>query len=276
MCTLDGCSSDTDQRPLPPVSDLDRRQFLAGSGALALASVLAYPELAHAAADRTEDLVIQHGDNMDGITHVQGAVARPANGTGPGVLLIHEWWGLNDQIKAVAHDLAQLGYLVFAIDMYDGDVGTTPEEAMSLMRALDPAKATEKVVSAVAWLRENGSGPVGTMGWCFGGGWSLNTSIATPVDATVIYYGNVTKSATDLASLQGPVLGHFGTLDQRINMEMVSGFEAAMAEAGKTDLTVHWYDADHAFANPTGARYDAEDAATSWKRTTAFLEEHLI
>ena len=132
-------------------------------------------------------------------------------------------------------------------------------------------------VDCLKWLREQDwcNGKIGTIGWCFGGGWSLNTSLATPVDGTVIYYGNVKKSAAQLASLKSPVLGHFGTLDKSINKEMVSGFEAAMKEAGKTDLAVHWYEANHAFANPTGSRYDEEDAALAWQRTLAFFKQHL-
>ncbi len=118
------------------------------------------------------------------------------------------------------------------------------------------------------------TGKVGTVGWCFGGGWSLNTALARPVDATVAYYGRVNKSAADLASLDGPVLGHFATRDNWINADMVGGFEAAMDDAGKI-YTNHWYEADHAFANPTQPRYDAEDAALSWDRTLAFLAANL-
>ena len=83
------------------------------------------------------------------------------------------------------------------------------------------------------------------------------------------------ETAADLASLSSPVLGHFGTLDKSINPKMVGEFEAAMAEAGKTDLTVHWYTANHAFANPTGSRYDADDAALAWARTRTFLRKNL-
>ncbi|MEX0815517.1 MAG: dienelactone hydrolase family protein, partial [Dongiaceae bacterium] len=106
------------------------------------------------------------------------------------------------------------------------------------------------------------------------GGWSLNASIAAPVAATVIYYGRVERPAADLAALAGPVLGHFADQDQWINRAMVGGFEAAMKQAGKS-LETHWYSADHAFANPTSARYDREDAQTSWRRTLAFLRENL-
>ncbi len=90
----------------------------------------------------------------------------------------------------------------------------------------------------------------------------------------MVYYGRVNKSAEELASLEGPVLGHFATEDNWINEEMVSGFTAAMDEAGKA-YTVHWYEADHAFANPSGGSYDEADAKLAWERTTAFFEETL-
>lgn len=91
----------------------------------------------------------------------------------------------------------------------------------------------------------------------------------------MIYYGNVNKNAEELGSLQGPVMGHFATQDGWINADMVGGFESAMADAGKKNIDVHWYEADHAFANPTSARYDAEDAALSWERTTQFFKNNL-
>ena len=149
---------------------------------------------------------------------------------------------------------------------------------MQLVRGLDPTIATAKLVAAIDWLKthKQGNGKVGTIGWCFGGGWSLNASLAAPVDATVVYYGSVAKSADELRALKGPVLGNFGTLDRNINRQMVSGFETAMTDAGKADLlTVHWYEADHAFANPSGARYDADDARLAWDRTLEFLRANL-
>lgn len=273
MCSIDGCGSD---KKLPPirVSETDRRAFIAGAISLPLATVLAYPELARAQASRVTPVSTPPVDGEA----ANGVIALPQNKNAPAVLLIHEWWGLNDQIKSVTAEMANRGYLAMAIDLHGGKVAKTRDEARSLTQAVDGAKATSQLKAAVAFLRshEHGNGKVGTMGWCFGGGWSLNASIATPVDATVIYYGRVNRSAEDLKALSGPVLGHFGTLDKFINKEMVGGFESAMDEAGKSSsLTVHWYDADHAFANPTGSRYDAEDASLSWNRTHAFFEKHL-
>jgi Dienelactone hydrolase and related enzymes len=252
---------------------LSRRALVRGLGAaLPLATVLADPRLARAAAGSLAPVTIP----TPGGRTVQGSVAQPATTPAPAVMLIHEWWGLNDQIKAVAAELAQLGYLALAIDLYDGKVASTPEDAGRLMKAVDPAVALDQLTAGIDWLRQDArcSGKVGTVGWCFGGGWSLRASTAAPVEATVVYYGDVTVPTTQLAQLQGPVIGHFATRDQWINKAMVDGFQRAMDEAGKS-LTVYWYDADHAFANPTGARYDAKDAQLAWERTQAFFHANL-
>lgn len=274
MCDLYGCGDKPSNKPLPRVTDEERRNFMKGLAALPLATVLAYPELAHAQGDMVSPVSVPTSSGGA----AQGVIAMPAKLPAPAVILIHEWWGLNDQIKSVAVEFAKQGYIALAVDMYHGKMAATPDEAKALMGGLDAAKATEEMVALAGYLKshKDGTGKVGTVGWCFGGGWSLNTSIATPVDATIIYYGNCKKTAADLATLNSPVLGHFGTLDQSINAEMVGGFEKAMAEAGKSSqLTVHWYEANHAFANPTGARYDEADANLAWGRTLAFFKRYL-
>ena len=273
MCDLHGCGTQTD---LPPIqlNSKQRRLFLQGLACLPLATVLSYPELAKAAAAKTEDVSI----SLEMDTKVNASLALPTAEKAPAVILIHEWWGLNDQIKAVAAELANMGYIALAVDLYAGKVAKTPEEAKAFMGDLDPEIAKETMVGWVDYLRkhERSNGKVATLGWCFGGGWSLNTSMATPVDATIIYYGNVAKTANDLKALKGPVLGQFGKLDKNINQAMVTGFEQEMEKAGKKEsLTVHWYEADHAFANPTGARYDEANAKLAWERTTEFLKKNL-
>ena len=273
MCDLDGCGAHQNMPPIE-VTDPARRAFLAGAASLPLAAILFHPDLARAQAAKLTPISIDTGSG----NQAKGFIAMPEKTPAPAVVLIHEWWGLNDQIKAVAAEFAALGYVAVAIDLHGGQVAATPEEARALTKAVDPAKATDQLSTMIAYLRDHEAvnGKVGTIGWCFGGGWSLNASIATPVDATVIYYGRVNPPAEKLANLQGPVLGHFGELDKNINKEMVDGFEAQMDKAGKKDLlTVHWYSADHAFANPTGARYDSEDAATAWQRTVEFFGKHL-
>ncbi len=256
---------------MPTNAAVTRRHLMQGAASLPLAAVLADPAKARAAAETLETVATQTADGRT----VSAALARPeGRENAPGIILIHEWWGLNDQIKAVARDIADQGAVALAIDLYNGKVAETRDDAGRLARSVETDKGLETTTAWATWLRKDGqtSDKLATMGWCFGGGWSLNASVATPVDATIIYYGRVTKSAQELASLKGPVLGHFATQDRFINEEMVSGFKAAMAQAGKP-LTVHWYEADHAFANPTSARYDAPDAALAWERTTAFLKE---
>lgn len=256
------------------MTQLRRRHVVTSLASLPLAAVLADPRLARAAAAGLQevDLTTQGGKA------VKASLALPARTPAPTLLLIHEWWGLNDQIKSVAADLAGQGYVALAVDLYDGKLAGPGdrEQARNYMQGVVEAEATDTLVSWVAWLKghEGAIGKVGTVGWCFGGGWSLNTGIATPVDATVVYYGRVNRAAEDLKALKGPVLGHFATQDQWINKEMVSGFEAAMKAAGKT-ATNHWYEADHAFANPTSARYDEADAKLAWERTLAFFAANL-
>lgn len=263
-------------RHTPPIAvpDEARRTLLRGLVALPLAAVLFDPVLARAQTESPEMVEIP----IEGAKPVRGALALPAAESAPSLLLVHEWWGLNDQIKKVAVDFAKLGFVAFAIDLFDADPATEPDGAMKLVQGLNGAAATAKLVAAVAWLAEHErtNGRVATIGWGFGGGWALNVSLATPVSATVVYYGNVDKTAADLKTLSGPVLGHFATLDQSITRVMVERFEAAMAEAGKADLlTAYWYEADHAFANPGGTRYDPDDARLAWDRTLEYLRAGL-
>jgi len=250
-----------------------RRDVVKGiASGVPLAAVLADAGLARAAASGLETVTL----TTIGGRSVSGALAMPSGKVKGGVLLIHEWWGLNDQIKAVAAELANQGYMALAADLYNGKVATNADDARAYSRGTDPVAATDTVKSWVEWLRghEKGTGKVGTVGWCYGGGWSLNASLATPVDATVIYYGRVNKKAHELAALKGPVLGHFGTLDQYINEEMVGGFELAMSKSGKR-FTIYWYKANHAFANPTGNSYAEGDAKLAWERTLAFFAKYL-
>jgi carboxymethylenebutenolidase len=251
---------------------LARRKLMAGIAGLPLATILADPRLAALAAEATEAVSI----TTKGVQTVSGAIALPAAKPAPALVLIHEWWGLNDEIKTMAAEFAKEGYVALAADLYAGSVATSPQEAQALMQSVDSEKATDTLVSWVEWLRANPAvnGKVATVGWCFGGGWAINAATATPVDATVIYYGRLPQSADEVKTVSGPVLGHFGEKDKFINREMVTGFEKAMKEAGKP-LTVHWYEADHGFANPTGARYDKQDAQVAWERTRAFLKDAL-
>jgi carboxymethylenebutenolidase len=248
--------------------DIERRALLA---ALPLAVVLADPRLAAAAAAELETVTI----TTKGGRKVSGALAEPGH-KAPAVLLIHEWWGLNDQIKSVAAELAKQGYLALACDLFDGQVAKDPDKAKTLMGSLDPQQAIDTLTAWVDWLRTNpqGDGKVATIGWCMGGGWSLAASVADPVDATVIYYGKVDLDSAQLAKLKGPVLGQFAQQDGWINHAMVDPFVDRMQKLGKP-IEVHWYEANHAFANPTGQNYHQKDAALAWSRTLQFLKANL-
>jgi carboxymethylenebutenolidase len=241
-----------------------------------LATILSDPVLRRAVAAGLETVTIETGDGRK----VSGALAVPAQTPAPGVVLVHEWWGLNDQIKSVAAELANNGYLTIAVDLFEGHVAATADEAAAQSRAVgaDPAAARATLVAWIDWLKKNlrCDGHLATWGYCFGGGWALNGALAAPVDATVIFYGNVRKTAAELASLKGPVLMHYGLLDRNINTEMVEGFETEAKKAGKP-VTVYAYEgANHAFANPTGAAYPyvKEAAELAWKRSIAFLKKY--
>jgi len=263
---------------------IGRRGLLKGLAGVPLASlplamVLADPLIARAVAAGLSDVTTATGDGRT----VRAALALPSATPAPAVLLVHEWWGLNDQIKSMAAELAKEGYVALAVDLYDGNVTSNPDQARTYMGAVAADQAQATLAAWAAWLRdhETATGKIGTVGWCFGGGWSLNASLLARVDATVIYYGSVAesyggmgRSIDDLAALNGPVLGHYATEDQWINRAMVTAFEARMSEAGKA-YTSHWYEANHAFANPTQQRYDEADARLAWQRTLAFYGEQL-
>jgi carboxymethylenebutenolidase len=211
---------------------------------------------------------------------ITGYLARPAEPGGSAVLVIHEWWGLNDNIRTTARQLADAGHLALAVDLYEGEVAEDRDTAMKLAtRAREQTtRGEENMRQALAYLRnELGAEKVGVIGWCFGGGWSLATALNEPgdIDATVIYYGRLVTDETELAPLASPVLGIFGALDQGIPVETVREFHAALERLGK-EITVHVYgDADHAFANPSGTRYQPLSAADAWDKTVAFFAEHL-
>lgn len=208
--------------------------------------------------------------------NVRAALARPAAAKAPGLLLIHEWWGLNDEMREVAARMADAGYLALSVDLFEGQVASEPDRARALMTGLDAAKARETMVGWAGWMRRDAgcNGKLGALGFCMGGGWALNTALATPLEAAVIFYGNCAKTAADLAPLKGPVQGHFGRLDQGIPVAMAEGFREALKAAGKAG-EIHIYEANHAFARVGGPNFHRESADLAWKRTLAFLKKNL-
>lgn len=211
---------------------------------------------------------------------VNGYLAKPADAasSSPGIIVIHEWWGLNDNIRMMTDKLAGEGYTALAVDMYYGKVAESPDSAGTYARSVNQDEAVDNLTQAYNFLNgEQGAENIGVIGWCFGGAWSLQTALAHPqkIDATVIYYGRLVTDAQQLEKLQMPVLGIFGAEDDGIPPKTVNAFESALNEAGVSN-SIHIYEnAGHAFANPSGTRYNKEAAEDAWEKTTRFLEANL-
>ena len=228
-------------------------------------------------AEVTEETVTYATVNGNEIT---GYLAKPegAEGDLPGLIVIHEWWGLNDNIRMMTRRLAGEGYVALAVDLYNGKVAESPDSAGTYARSVEQEPALDNLTQAYNYLTENRNAKmVGSIGWCFGGGWSLQTALAMPemIDATVIYYGRLVTNKDRLEKLTMPILGIFGAEDDGIPPSAVNEFEAALNDVGVTN-SIHIYDgAGHAFANPSGNRYKKDAAEDAWMKTTAFFEEHL-
>lgn len=200
------------------------------------------------------------------------------DGPHPALVVIHEWWGLNDNVKHWADRFAAEGYAALAVDLYGGRVATTPDEALALMKGVDQGQALARMKAAEAFLRADArvrAPKVGAIGWCFGGGQALQLALDDPdLSAAVIYYGRLVTDPDRLRSIHAAVLGVFGTRDRSIPQDTVDAFERGLEQA-KVTHEVHRFDADHAFANPSNPRYQSEAAAEAWARARTFLARHL-
>jgi carboxymethylenebutenolidase len=196
----------------------------------------------------------------------------------PGVVVIHEWWGLNDHIRHFTDRLAADGYAALAVDLYGGKVAATPAQAMETMKKVDDATARKILTAAHRFLAEDSrvkASKRGVIGWCFGGGWSLQQAIMQPdLDAAVIYYGRLETDPKVLAKIHAPVMGVFGNEDEGIPPAAVDAFAKAMKEAGES-LELHRYDAPHAFANPSSGNYDTQAAEDAFGHVQTFFAAHL-
>lgn len=208
---------------------------------------------------------------------VNGFLAKPVeSGKYPAVVMIHEWWGLNDNIKEMAQKLASQGYIVLAVDLYNNKVGATSEEARQLMSSFDGNEGIENMNSAIRFLKsEYSADKIGSIGWCFGGGQSLNLAVNSELDATVMYYGQVISDSEKLANISWPILGIFAEEDQGIPPEAVRGFESSLEKLGIENEIIIYPGVNHAFANPSGDRYSPEEAKDAWGKTLEFLDNNL-
>lgn len=195
------------------------------------------------------------------------------------ILVVHEWWGLNDQIKSMADQFAGLGGAALAVDLYQTDPATEVKEARKLMkRAMnDQLDLIAHLKEACSFLEQDFPNlKRASVGWCFGGTWSLQISLAVEMDATIIYYGHLITIASELQALKGPVLGLFAELDKGIQLHHVKDFEKALQKADKEHEVCIFEGADHAFANPSGKMYNARAAEQAWTKVLEFLSRTVL
>jgi carboxymethylenebutenolidase len=215
---------------------------------------------------------------------VNGYFAEGAHGApGPGIVVIQEWWGLNDQIRGVADKLAAAGYRVLVPDLYRGKVALEANEAKHLMQGLDFAVAAgQDLRGAVQYLKATGSTKVGVTGFCMGGALALLAAVNVPeVDAVVVWYGYPPLEFVDATRIRAPLMGHWATEDSAFPIANVDQLEQKLLEA-KVRFEFHRYHAMHAFANETAdskklpfLKHDAVAAELAWRRTMDFFAKHL-
>jgi carboxymethylenebutenolidase len=241
---------------------------------LILAAAALFASTCFAADDKA--VSYQSGDES-----VQAMLYTPTGkGPFPALIVIHEYWGLNDWVKEQAAKLADQGYVALAIDLYRGKVATTPDMGHELMRGVPEDRAKRDLHAAFEFLQSQPNvkkNRIGAIGWCMGGGYSLDVALQEPtLAADVINYGHLATDPAALKKINAPILGLFGAQDRGITPDDVHKFEAAMKQAGKKIDVKIYDDAGHAFENPNNKEgYRAADAADAWKRTVSFLAENL-
>jgi len=212
---------------------------------------------------------------------VSGVLYAPqGKGPFPALIVIHEWWGLNDWVKEQASKLADQGYETLAIDLYRGKVATTPDEAHQIMRGVPEDRAKRDLHAAFEYLASQSNvkkDRIGAIGWCMGGGYALDVALQEPtLAADVINYGHLATDPDALKKINAPILGLFGAQDKGITPDDVHKFSDTLTKLGK-NITVKIYDdAGHAFENPNNTQgYREADANDAWKRTIDFLSATL-
>jgi carboxymethylenebutenolidase len=214
--------------------------------------------------------------------NVKGHFAFPEDkvGASPAIVLVHEWWGLNDDVRLLANQFAAEGFIVLAVDMFGGQTATASGDARKLMLEVfeNPEFAEENLQQARDWvLNIAGASQVAVVGYGFGGDWSLNAAIAMPdqFDAAVIFYGRVSDNEQVLAGIEIPVLGFFGGADNIIPVESVKQFDIVLEKLGKDHEINIYPGAKSGFANPTSRHYYQNISEISWRRMIDFLNQNL-
>ena len=256
------------------MTGLSRRAAVAGLAIVPLSTAFLIPgRRARADPDLAPvSIMISKGRTATAVLSLPAVLPAPA------VMTIHGSSGLSGWYKSLAAAFAKEGFVGLAVDLYDGEATTDPARASVLRdRAYANFEGTaELLVSWIDWLRRDKrtNGKVGIVGYSFGAQWALEVSMRVPVDATVPYYGVIEASTERLAAFRGPVLGHFAERDASLAAGPVKKFEWKMREAGKT-VELHWYAAEHSFANPEQPSYDKQAAEAAWTRTIEFLRANL-
>jgi len=237
-----------------------------------IAILLTLPAL----AATPKDVSYKSGDET-----VHGILYTPeGKGPLPGIIVIHEWWGLNDWVKEQASKLADQGYAALALDLYRGKVATTPEEAHEIMRGVPEDRAKRDLEAAFQFLASQPNvkkDRIGAIGWCMGGGYSLDLALEEPkLAADIINYGHLATDPETLKKINAPILGLFGGQDRGIPPADVKKFEQQLKQLGKkVDITIY-PDAGHGFQNPVnGAGYKPADTADAWDKIVKFLASTL-
>src|SRR5215470_10732122 len=193
----------------------------------------------------------------------------------PGVVVIQEWWGLNDQICGVADRFARADYNALAPDLYKGRLTAQPDEANHLMSSLDFADATHQDLRGAAQYLKEQSGNVTVMGYCMGGALTIAAAVHVPEFAAgVCFYGIPPKDFADPARIRVPLQGHFANKDDWCTPAAVDDLEATLKADGVAH-EIHRYDAAHAFANERSAAYDVACANQAWERMSTFLRARI-
>jgi carboxymethylenebutenolidase len=217
-------------------------------------------------------------EGKDGKT-VNGELAEPSgNAKAPALVLIQEFWGINDHVRSLADRLANDGFLVVAPDLYHGTVTKDPAEAGKLMAALDTAAAMTEIAAAADFLKAHarGNGNVGAIGFCMGGALALAAACHVPgLGAIVPFYGLPPAEKVDYAKVTAPILMHVAKKDNWVSVEKAEALKKQLEGLGKS-ITLELYDADHAFVNDTRPEvYDEKSAKLAWQRSVDFLKKHL-
>jgi carboxymethylenebutenolidase len=208
-----------------------------------------------------------------------GEIAEPSGGgKSPALVVVQEWWGVNDHVRSLVDRFAKEGFLAFAPDLYHGKTTKDGSEAAALLQALDWKDAVADVAGAVAMLATHArsNGKVGITGFCMGGAVSLASAAEVPELAAAVPFYGIPDASTDYARVACPIQGHYAKKDEYIRPENAIALKAKLEKAGKK-VELHFYDAGHAFVNDTRPEaHNAEAAKLAWERAVAFLKQNLV